>query len=97
MVSMVSRVSRVSRVTRVSRVSRVTRVSRVSRVLRVLKEYSSSQSNFSETNVKLAEKNEFASHSVPRRLQMCKNKQKPNVFEDFRQNSSTSYVEMFHQ
>ena len=47
--------------------------------------YSSGQSHFSENNVELAEKNEFATRSVQRCLEMCENKQKPSVFEDFRQ------------
>ena len=40
---------------------------------------------FSEINVKLAEKNKYATHSVQRSLEMCKNKEKPNISEDFRQ------------
>ena len=50
-----------------------------------LKGYSSGQSHFSETNVRLAEKSEFATRSVQRCLEMCENKQKPSVSEDFRQ------------
>ena len=49
------------------------------------KGYSSGQSHFSEINVKLAEKNEFANRSVQRCLEMCENKQKPSVSKDFRQ------------
>ena len=51
----------------------------------MLKEYSSDQSHFSEINVKLAEKNKYATHSVQRSLEMCENKEKPSVSEDFRQ------------
>ena len=58
----------------------------------MLKGYSSGQSHFSEINVKLAEKSEFATRSVQRCLEMCGEK-KPNVSEDFRQKSSTSDVE----
>ena len=36
--------------------------------------YSSDQSHFSEINVKLAEKNKYATHSVQRSLEMCENK-----------------------
>ena len=50
-----------------------------------LKGYSSGQSHFSEINVKLAEKNKYATHSVQRSLEMCENKQKPSVSEDFYQ------------
>ena len=50
-----------------------------------LKGYSSGQSHFSEINVKLAEKNNYATHSVQRSLEMCENKEKPSVSEDFRQ------------
>ena len=50
-----------------------------------LKGYSSDQSHFSEINVKLAEKNKYATHSVQRSLEMCENKKKPGVSEDFRQ------------
>ena len=50
-----------------------------------LKGYSSDQSHFSEINVKLAEKNKYATHSVQRSLEMCENKEKPGVSEDFRQ------------
>ena len=39
-----------------------------------LKGYSSDQSHFSETNVKLAGKNKYATHSVQRSLEMCENK-----------------------
>ena len=39
-----------------------------------LKGYSSDQSHFSEINVKLAEKNKYATHSVQRGLEMCENK-----------------------
>ena len=49
------------------------------------KGYSSDQSHFSEIKVKLAEKNKYATHSVQRSLEMCKNKEKPSVSEDFRQ------------
>ena len=41
--------------------------------------------HFSEINVKLAEKNKYATHSVQRCLEMCENKQKPSVSEGFRQ------------
>ena len=51
----------------------------------VLKGYSSGQSHFSEINVKLAEKNKYATHSVQRSLEMCENKEKPSISEDFRQ------------
>ena len=50
-----------------------------------LKGYSSGQSHFSEINVKLAEKNKYATHSVQRSLEMCENKEKPSISEDFRQ------------
>ena len=40
----------------------------------IFKGYSSDQSYFSEINVKLAEKNKYATHSVQRSLEMCKNK-----------------------
>ena len=50
-----------------------------------LKGYSSGQSHFSEINIKLAEKNKYATHSVQRSLEMCENKEKPSVSEDFRQ------------
>ena len=50
-----------------------------------LKGYSIGQSHFSEINVKFAEKNEFATRSVQRCLEICENKQKPSVSEDFRQ------------
>ena len=36
-------------------------------------------SHFSEISVKLAEKNEFGTHSIQRCLEMCKNNNKPNV------------------
>ena len=36
-----------------------------------LKGYSSGQSQFSEINVKLAEKTKYATHSVQRSLEMC--------------------------
>ena len=36
-------------------------------------------------NVKLAEKNKHATHSVQRCLEMYKNKQKPSVLKDFQQ------------
>ena len=62
-----------------------------------LKGYSSGQSHFSEINVKLAEKNKYAIHSAQRSLEMCENKEKPSISEDFRQKSSTSDVEKFHQ
>ena len=39
-----------------------------------LKGYSSGQSHFSEINVKLAEKNKYATHSVQRSLETCANK-----------------------
>ena len=39
----------------------------------LLKGYSSDQSHFSEINVKLAEKNKYATHSVQRSLEMCEN------------------------
>ena len=61
------------------------------------KGYSSGQSYFSEINIKLAEKNKYATHSVLRSLEMCENKEKPSVYEDFRQKSSTSDVEKFQQ
>ena len=51
----------------------------------ILKVYSSDQSHFLEINVKLAEKNKYATHSVQRSLEMCENKEKPSVSEDFRQ------------
>ena len=50
-----------------------------------IKGYSSDQSHFTEINVKLAEKNKYATHSVQRSLEMCENKEKPSVSEDFRQ------------
>ena len=54
--------------------------------LTVLKGYSSGQSHFSEINVKLADKKKiYATHSVQRSLEMCENKEKPSVSEDFRQ------------
>ena len=62
-----------------------------------LKGYSSDQSHFSEINVKLAEKNKYATRSVQRSLEMCENMEKPSVSEDFRQKSSTSDAEKFHQ
>ena len=37
------------------------------------KGYSSDQSHFSEINVKLAEKNKYATHSVQRSLETCEN------------------------
>ena len=43
-------------------------------VLAALKGYSSGQRHFSEINVKLAEKNKYATHFVQRSLEMCKNK-----------------------
>ena len=49
-----------------------------------LKGYSGDQSHFSEINVKLAEKNKYAAHSIQRSLEMCGNKEKPSVSEDFR-------------
>ena len=58
---------------------------RVRETRKPLKGYSSGQSHFSEINVKLAEKNKYATHSVQRSLEMCENKEKPNVSEDFRQ------------
>ena len=39
-----------------------------------LKGYSSDQSHFSEINVKLAEKNKYATHSVQKSLEVCENK-----------------------
>ena len=42
--------------------------------LQTLKGYSSGQSHFSEINVKLAEKNKYATHSVQRSLEMCENR-----------------------
>ena len=59
----------------------------------ILKGYSSGQSHFSEINVKLAEKNEFATRSVQKYLEMRKNEKKLSVSEDFRHKSSTSEVE----
>ena len=50
-----------------------------------LKGYSSGQSHFSVINVKLAEKSKYVTHSVQRSLEMCENKEKPSVSEDFRQ------------
>ena len=50
-----------------------------------LKGYSSDHSHFSEINVKLAEKNKYATHSVQRSLDMCENMEKTSVSEDFRQ------------
>ena len=50
-----------------------------------LKGVSSGQSHFSEINVKLAEKNKYATHSVQRSLEMGENKEQPSVSEDFRQ------------
>ena len=41
--------------------------------------------DFSEINIKLAEKNKFPTHSVQRSLEMCKNKENPSISEDFRQ------------
>ena len=41
---------------------------------RNLKGYSSDQSHFSEINVKLAEKNKCATHSVQRSYEMCEKK-----------------------
>ena len=46
----------------------------------ISKGYSSDQSHFSEINVKLAEKNKYATHSVQRSLEMCENKEKPSVY-----------------
>ena len=40
-----------------------------------LKGYSSDQSHFSEINIKLAEKNEFAAHFVQKCLETCENEQ----------------------
>ena len=60
-----------------------------------LKGYSGGQSHFSE--IKLAEKNEFATRPVQICLEMGENKQKPSVSEDLRQKSSTSDLEKFHQ
>ena len=40
----------------------------------LLKGYFSGQSHFSGINVKLAEKNKYATHSVQRSLEMCENK-----------------------
>ena len=65
--------------------------------LNKLKGHSSGQSHFSEINIKLAEKNKYATRSIQRSLEMCENKEKPSVSEDFRQKSSTSDVEKFHQ
>ena len=48
-----------------------------------LKGYSSDQSHFSEINVQLAEKNKYTTHFVQRNLEMCVNKEKPSVSEDF--------------
>ena len=62
----------------------------------LLKGFSSGQSHFSQSNVKLAEKSEFATRSVQRCLEMSENKQNPTVSEDFRQKSSTCDVEKFH-
>ena len=58
---------------------------RTSRKSEFLKGYSSGQSHFSKINVKLAEKNKYATYSVQRSLEMCENKYKPSVSEDFRQ------------
>ena len=63
----------------------------------VLKGYSSGQSYYTEINVKLAEKNKYATHSVQRSFEMCENKEKSSISEDFRQKGSTSDVEKFHQ
>ena len=49
------------------------------------KGYSSDQSHFSEINVKSAEKNKYATHFVQSSLEMCKNKEKPSISEDFQQ------------
>ena len=40
---------------------------------------------FLEISVKLAEKNKFVTHFFQRRFKTCKNRQKPNISEDFRQ------------
>ena len=45
-----------------------------------LKGYSSGQSHFSEINVKLAEKNEFATHFVQKCLETRENEQNVNEF-----------------
>ena len=37
----------------------------------------------SEINVQLAEKNKYTTHFVQRNLEMCVNKEKPSVSEDF--------------
>ena len=63
----------------------------------LFKGYSSGPSHFLEINIKLAEKNKYATHSVQRSLEICENKEKPSVYEDFWQKSSTSDVEKFHQ
>ena len=63
-----------------------------------IKGYSSGQSHFLEINVKLAEKNKYATYSVQRSLEMYENKEKLSVFKDFRQKKiSTSDIEKFHQ
>ena len=53
---------------------------------------------FSEMSVKLAEKNKFVTHFFQRRLKICKNRQKPNISEDFRQNGLPVTLKIkFHQ
>ena len=60
--------------------------------------YSSGQSYFSEIDVKLSEKNKYATHSVQIQcLEMCKNKQNPSVSVDFRQIRYTNDIEKVHQ
>ena len=64
---------------------------------RLLKGYSSDQSHFSEINVKLAEKNKYATHSVQRSLEMCENKENrafPKISDKKRSHSD---VEKFYQ
>ena len=68
-----------------SRARKQSRLVLAGKIIIFLKGYSSDQSHFSEINVKLGEKNKYATHSVQRSLEMCENKEKPSVSEDFRQ------------
>ena len=53
---------------------------------------------FLEISVKLAEKNKFVTHFFQRRFKTCKNRQKPNISEDFRQKGLPVTLKIkFHQ
>ena len=57
-----------------------------------------SKSFFPKNSVKLAEKNKFVTHFFQRRLKICKNRQKPNISEDFRQKGLPVTLKIkFHQ